>query len=94
MFNLTALSAEGGRRTNRFSPCSHCVLLGSFFLWLYFKQVCVSWLCFGVATFIATDFFMVVLVVSLLHGLAWVLLHVGQVVFSAHYGGPICQDSF
>ncbi len=63
-------------------------------LWLYFKQVCVSWLCFGVATFIATDFFMVVLVVSLLHGLAWVLLHVGQVVFSAHYGGPICQDSF
>ena len=64
------LYAEGGRRTNRFSTCSQCVLLGSSCLWLSIKYSCISWLCFGVATSVATCFFMVVLVASLLHGLA------------------------
>ena len=64
-----------GRRTNRVSLCSPCVWWGSSFSWLSITYSCVSWMCFGVATFLATCFFMVALVVSLLHGLAWALLH-------------------
>ena len=75
--------AEGGKRTNRFSRYSRCVLLGSSFLWLSIRYSCVSWVCFGVATFVATCVFMDVLVVSLLHGLICALLH-EYLVFKAH----------
>ena len=39
-------------------------------------------MCFGVATFLTTCFFMVALVVSLLHDLAWALLHAAMNPYS------------
>jgi hypothetical protein len=72
----TLMGAEGGRRTNRFSAFSQCVLLGSSFLRLYIKHSCAFWLCFGAATFVATYYLMVVFIISLLHGNAFALLHV------------------
>ncbi len=49
-------------------------------------------MCFGVATIIATCFFMVVLVVSLLHGLAGALLH-ERVVFKARCSSDLDGES-
>src|SRR6266571_4417866 len=83
MASYSFYGAEYGTRTNRFSLCSHCVWLGSSFLWLSIRYSCVSWVCFGVATFVATCVFMDVLVVSLLHGLICALLH-EYLVFKAH----------
>jgi len=75
MASCNSIRAEGGSRTNRFSTCSQCALLGSSFLWLSITHACVFRLCFGVATLFATCFFMVVLFIALLHGLASALLH-------------------
>src|SRR6266568_4868067 len=83
--------AEGGRRTNRVSTCSHGVWLGSSCLWVYIKYPCVFWLCFGVATSIATCFLMVVLVVSLLHGLVYALLY-ERIVFKAHFQVVLMEE--
>jgi hypothetical protein len=69
------MSAEGGSRTNRFYKFSRCLLLSSSFLWLCIKYSCVCWLCFGVATFVASCYLKVEFIISLLHGIAWVLLH-------------------
>jgi len=74
---------QRGRRTSRFSTGSHRVLLSSSFLCLSIKQSRVSWLCSGVAIFVATGFFMAVLVASLLHDLACALLH-EYLVFKTH----------
>ena len=71
--------AEGRSRNNKFSTYSHCVTLCFSTWWLCFKQFCVSWLCFGVATFLATYLFIVVIIAVLLQGLACVLLHEGMV---------------
>jgi hypothetical protein len=82
--------SEGGKRTNMFSVCSHCVLLGSSFLWLCIKRACAFWLCLGVATFLATWFLMVVLFIVLLHVLAWALLHEHMVLnVASHCYGTI-----
>jgi len=83
MASCNSIKAEGGRRTNRVSLCFHCVLLGSSFLWLSVKHTRVLWLCFGVATCVATCLLMGALVASLLHGLAWASLH-ERIVSKAH----------
>ncbi len=72
---IAFIRSEGGRRTNRVSMCSHCVLLGSSCLWLSIRYSCVSWVYFDVATSVATCFLTVVLVDSLLPSLSYSLLH-------------------
>jgi len=72
---LSAWDAEGGRRTNRFSRCSQDVWVGSSCSWLCIKHAGISWLCFGVATWVATCFFTGMLIAALLHDLACALLH-------------------
>jgi hypothetical protein len=76
-----SLDSEGGSRTNRVSRCSPCISSGFSFLWVSIKWFRVFWVCFGVATSVATCFLTVVLVASLLHSLAPSLLH-GCVVLS------------